>query len=84
MTLPKHETLKEAMPREFSEGSYGDTRAWKMRDVLVVSEHDGTVEGWPGRHRHVFKWVKLANGYAVGWNENPSIGWSFPVIKLKN
>lgn len=29
-------------------------------------------------HRHVFSFIILSNGWAVGWNENPSHGWSFP------
>lgn len=78
-------TLIEAMPREFNGGEYIDTRAFKLRDKVVTSEHGATTNSnyrWPGKEKNVFFWVILQNGYAVGWNENPSRGWSFPVIKL--
>lgn len=37
---------------------------------------------WPGSHKNVMNWVELSNGKAVGWNENQSTGWSFPVHNL--
>ena len=76
-------TLKQVMPQEFSGGEYRDDRAQRYADVEVVREYDGTKhgEGWPGKHKNVYCWVALANGYAVGWNENPARGWSFPVIR---
>jgi hypothetical protein len=78
-------TLRDVMPDLFS-GSFDDVPAYKLGDVAVVSEHglcrDGTGR-WPGQHKNVYFWVALANGKAVGWNENPSRGWSFPVITLK-
>ena len=77
-------TLKDAMPPEFGQGGeYYDVKAQKMAGVLVTEICDGTEIAWPGPQRNVFKWVKLANGYAVGWNENPQRGWFFPVIRLK-
>lgn len=75
-------TLKEAAPREFAQ-EFQDTPAWKHRDAEVTEEIDGTKKRWPGPHKYVFVWYKLANGLAVGWNENPARGWSFPVIRLK-
>lgn len=35
----------------------------------------------PFSHKYVFNWCVLENGWAVGWNENPSRGWNFPVKK---
>lgn len=71
-------------PHEFAEGTWDDTRAWKFRDVEVVSEHGYSEDNkpWPGTHKNVMNWCVLENGYAVGWNENPSTGWSFPVKKM--
>ena len=40
-------------------------------------------ERWIGKHKYVHNWVELANGYAVGMNENPSRGLTFPVVKLR-
>ena len=72
-------------PSEFATGMWDDTAAWKFRDVEVVSEHGWGEDGksWPGSHKNVANWCVLANGWAVGWNENPSRGWSFPVKRLK-
>jgi len=78
------ETLKDVLPYEFMRGEYTDTRAYQFRDVEVVKEHRLCSAKWPGQHKHVCSWYELANGYAVGWNENPSKGWSFPVIKFSS
>lgn len=72
-------TLKDVMPYEFRR-DFTDTRAFMFKDVEVIEERE---QNWPGDHKNVYFWVKLANGYAVGWNENPAVGWSFPVIKLR-
>lgn len=79
--------LIDHVPYEFSQ-VFNDTKAYEFRDVEVIKEHtlsgsDSNWVSWPGREKNVFNWWELENGYAVGWNENPSIGWSFPVIKLK-
>lgn len=29
-------------------------------------------------HRNVYSFITLENGWAVGFNENPAHGWSFP------
>ncbi|HFQ5128631.1 TPA: hypothetical protein ACGUU0_003117, partial [Vibrio vulnificus] len=58
-----------------------DAPANKHLDQVVVHEH--LHGGWQGKHKNVMCWWLLANGYAVGWNENPAIGWSFPVICFK-
>jgi len=80
-------TLQDVMPHELVTCEYDDTRAYKMKDIKVVAEHgdpmDDDMVGWIGTHKHVFYWVELENGYAVGWNENPARGWSFPVVKMK-
>lgn len=73
-------TLAEALPHEFTGGEFHDTRAYALRDVEVIEKVEAFGRRWPGRHRNVMQWYRLANGRAVGWNENPSIGWSFPVI----
>lgn len=36
-----------------------------------------------GSNKNVRNWWLTDNGYAIGFNENPSTGWSFPIIKLK-
>lgn len=73
--MPKtlKECLSELMGPEFS-----DCRARKYADVNVKSQQS---DNWPGPHKNVHFWYILENGYAVGFNENPSKGWSFPVVK---
>ncbi len=75
-------TLLDVMPREFVGGEYHETRSFRYRDVVVKRIHNSG-KGWPGPHKNVCKWVELANGFSVAWNENPAIGWSFPVAKKK-
>lgn len=82
----KSKTLREVMPSEMVTCEYENTRAYKLKDILVVKEHDSFVDQdeyqfWPGKHKNVYFWVELENGSLVGWNENPARGWSFPVMK---
>jgi hypothetical protein len=76
-------TLREWLPQEFFI-EHRTPAVMRLLDVDVTEKVDGTVsgQGWPGPHRWVMSWVKLANGKAVGWNENPGRGWSFPVTTL--
>lgn len=79
MTAAK--TLRDVLPREAWDcGSYPSLDG--LLDVAVAQEHDGCApgQGWPGPQRNVLNWWTLANGKRVGWNENPAVGWSFPVL----
>jgi len=78
-------TLKDVLPTEFMGGEYVNDKARKHADVQVTATHDPYNGGlrWPGSHKNVVIWYELANGKAVGWNENMSRGWSFPVITYK-
>lgn len=52
------------------------------RKILAEYDDNGR-EGsrrWPGKHKNVTTWIAIEGGKAIGWNENPSSGWSFPVI----
>lgn len=81
--------LSDWVPREFR-GEFYDTPAAKLLDIDIVQEYrtsTGVIENtqfkpWPGKHKNVHFWVLLANGKAVAWNENPAVGWSFPVITV--
>jgi hypothetical protein len=72
-------TLKDVMPREITDW---EGPALKFIDVAVIKEHYSYTTRWPGQHKNVHFWVELENGKAVGWNENPATGWSFPVVKM--
>jgi len=54
-----------------------------VREYSRVTDEAG-YKPWPGSQKDVHCWWELENGKAVGWNENPSKGWSFPVITLHN
>ncbi|MFQ5935578.1 MAG: hypothetical protein ACE5LB_04135 [Acidiferrobacterales bacterium] len=85
-------TLKQVLPTEFAEGRYADTPAYALRDMKVIARKlatgapcsspskDGLFEAWPGLHEHVRYWFILENGKAVGFDEDPDKGWSFPVV----
>ena len=80
-------TLVEVMP-ELSKSDHSKIKAHKMKHIVVIAEHgdlcDENPIPWVGKHKNVYFWVELENGYAVGLNENPSNGWSFPVIKMES
>ena len=72
--------LFEVLPNEFMGGEYEGTPAHKLRNTEVKYCFDGTVLPWPGRHKNVYFWCLLIGNKLVGFNENPSHGWSFPVM----
>lgn len=83
--MAKKRTLRDWAPYEFSEsGEFEDQRSFKYLDVHVDKEFDSRDKPWPGKHKNVLNWCLLENGYAVGWNENPSRGWSFPIWRFEN
>jgi len=78
-------TLRDKVPQEFFT-EYLNSKAAKFLDKKVEKEFGGFYESdkqWPGSQKNVHIWWILENNIAVGWNENPSKGWSFPVIKMK-
>ncbi|MGR5367118.1 hypothetical protein [Photobacterium damselae] len=78
--MTKQTTLRDVLPSEFFGGEYDECKANKYLDCVVVAEHNG---GWMGTHKNVNVWWELNNGLCVGWNENPSVGYSFPISKKR-
>lgn len=83
--------LRDWVPKEFF-NEYRDCAAYKHLDVEVVEQYgvqyiDGqfvdSSKPWIGKEKNVQNWCVLANGRAIGWNENPGRGWSFPMIMVK-
>jgi len=72
--------LADVLPDEFMQGEYENSPAMRYAFVDVVAKYLSRDRPWPGEHKFVTVWFVLANNKAVGWNENPSRGWSFPVI----
>lgn len=75
-------TLRDWLPSQAHSDEYPHLK--RHLDVEVVERN-----GYPQEvvkchqfpHKHIYSWCLLANGYHVGFNENPAIGWSFPVKK---
>lgn len=77
----KGKKLRDELPRE-ARDTYNYPALANLLHLEVVERHDGCEpgQGWPGPQRNVNWWFTLENGKRVGWNENPSTGWSFPVL----
>lgn len=73
-------TLRLVLPNEASSSEYKNDPFYKHLDVEVVKYRSCN---WIGKHKNVFNWWELENGIAVGWNESPVIGWSFPIKRVK-
>jgi len=74
-------TLRNALPHEALDGTFDDLPFNKHLDCCIIAEHHTYEVRWPGSHKNVVVWWELEGGYAVGWNENMSIGWTFPTIR---
>lgn len=77
-------TLKDWLPHGFETATV-DARIHSHLEDEVVEEISGSFSGsnrpWPGTHKNVNVWCRLATGYAVGWNESPKVGWAFIIKK---
>ena len=78
--------LRDVVPHEVTGGEYVGTVVYDLLDMHVTAEFTcqdrDTWRCWPGREKHVACWWMLDIGLAVAWNENPSKGWSFPVLRI--
>ena len=72
--------LWEVLPTQFMRGQFEYCTAMPHAFMEVLETCRAPERPWPGRHRYVSVWYVLSNGKAVGFNENPVRGWSFPVI----
>jgi hypothetical protein len=85
-------TLPEAVSKRvegcFPAEAFKDWQALRaLRDIRVIAEHQPRSNGqwlaWPGKQKNVMYWIEIEGGKAIGWNENPSSGWSFPIISYR-
>ena len=75
--------LRDVIPHEVIHyGEYEGQPFMRKLEVDVLEEVDGCIIPWIGTHKNVLNWWRLADGTAVGWNESPSRGWGFPVVKI--
>ena len=80
-------TLREAAPKDFSK--FANSLAGSMGEESIVASYqtiDRTLPNYkvfPGPYSHVLQWWELQNGYAVGYNQNPILGPSFPVVWMR-
>jgi hypothetical protein len=81
------QTLKDVLPHEALGPEYEGAPFREYLDVRVIGIYGvGFAKShvrWPGKQVYVYNWWLLENAKAVGWNENPSRGWSFPVVNVK-
>lgn len=62
-------------------GSEFDDQIRTYKDKVIAAEYDGRVVPFPQkefRYRNVMNWALLDDGSAVGFNESPRSGFSFP------
>jgi hypothetical protein len=82
MTNQTQQTVGEWVASLASYGGiefHDQIRTYKDREI--VAEYDGRVVPFPQktfRYRNVMSWVLLDDGTAVGFNESPRSGFSFP------
>jgi hypothetical protein len=69
--------LKEWLPQECLDVHMG------LHDMEIVSKfgYGELSRPWPGKQKNVYNWVLMSDGSAIGWNENPATGWTFPRIR---
>ncbi len=72
-------TLRDVLPYQALSSEYDWTE--KKLSAEVVATYEGWQVRWPGKHKNVVCWWVLADGTAVGWNENVSVGGAFPVMR---
>jgi hypothetical protein len=80
-TTKSVKTLKDVLPPEFMSNIHSLSPARKYANDKVVSEYHSADLRWPGKHKNVNRWFLLERGCAVGLNESPVHGLSFPIIK---
>lgn len=60
----------------------------KIKNLKIIKDfalhYEDLWKSWPGKHKNVMYWYLLEGGICIGHNENPAIGWSFPIIKIKD
>ena len=86
-------TLAQVLPRTFFDRDSAAEKASRYLELEVVatklgggspcSGHEGIFETWPGPEENVRQWFLLSNGKAVGINEDPNEGLSFPIAEYE-
>ena len=82
--------LKQVLPQEFFRPGHRETPVHEFLDAQIVAmklttgrpceSHAELFADWPGPQQHVRQWFILDNGKAVGVNEDPVNGLSFPIV----
>lgn len=76
--------LREVLPKEALSEEFADQRFRKYLDYEVIQEIKTYNPRFPFEHKNIHVWWIIEDSLAVGWNENPSRGWSFPVERLQH
>jgi len=75
--------LRDVLPREALSSEFFDAKFRKYLDYEVLERITKYDPRFPFKHKNIHIWWALENNIAVGWNENPSTGWSFSIAKVK-
>ena len=75
--------LRDVLPSEALSVEFSDGKFRRYLDYEVIEEIMKYDSRFPFKHKNIYVWWILEDDMAVGWNENPSRGWSFPVAKVK-
>ena len=83
--------IKDFLPIEVQHGEYENDKVQKYLDypiekIYQLNNTNLTPSQFGFKHKNIFVWATFKDGNklkAVGFNENPSIGWSFPIVLIK-
>jgi len=75
--------LRDALPSEALSVEFSGDKFRRYLDYEVTEEIMEYDSRFPFKHKNIHVWWILEDNIAVGWNENRSRGWSFPVAKIK-
>lgn len=75
--------LRDVLPSEALSVEFSEDKFQRYLDSEVIETITKYDSRFPFTHKNIYVWWILKDNMAVGWNENPSRGWSFPVAKLK-
>jgi hypothetical protein len=61
----------------YDENGFSD-KIHSLNVVKKIASHQKSFPQTKNTHRYIHVWVLLEDGSAVGWNESPRTGYSFP------
>ena len=88
--INEKQTLKDWLPSDlnvFALPKNQKEAVMMMLNMPIKEIHKSDEENFdqsnPFTQNHVHTWVKLENDFAVGFNQNPKLGWTLPFKRLR-